>query len=72
MGNVEYVIIGDTTKYKDCLVYVIGTSLESAERVLNRMLTNPNENDKTLIRGYTNLRITAVNKSDCWWNDNCD
>ena len=71
--DVEYVIVGDTPEYKNCLVYVIGLSLEVvAEQVLNRMLNNPNENDKRLIKDHTNLRIEAVDKKDCWWNDNCD
>ena len=62
----------DAEEYKDCLVYVVGTSFENAEQVLKRMLNNPNENDRKLIKGHTNLRITAVDKKDCWWNENCD
>jgi hypothetical protein len=64
----EYIIIGDTKDYSECLVCVCG-SKEYAEEVLQRMLNNPNENDKALIEGHTNLRIKAVEEKDCWWND---
>lgn len=71
--NIEYVIVGDTKEYgNSCLVYVVGTSFENAEQVLNRMLNNPNDNDKKLINEVTNLRIEEVDKKDCWWNENCD
>ena len=33
------------------------------------MLNNPNDNDKALIGDAFNLRIKAVPKEDCWWND---
>lgn len=75
--NVEYVIVGDvivgdTEEYKGCLVCVVGESLENAEQALDRMLNNPNANDKKLIKDHTNLRIAAVDKVDCWWNEYCD
>ena len=70
--NGEYIIIGDTEEYNDCLVYVIGKSFEQAEQVLNRMINNPTDNDKKLIKGHTNLRIKKVNSEDCWWNKDYD
>lgn len=70
--DVEYIIVGDTEKFNDCLVYVIGKSIEDAERVLNRMLNNPTDNDKKLIKDHTNLRIKKVNSEDCWWNKDYD
>lgn len=70
--NIEYVIIGDTEKYDDCLVYAIGESLERAKEILNRILTNPTENDKHISNGMSNLRIEKVGKKDCWWNGHCD
>lgn len=68
----EYVIIGDTEKYNDCLVCVCGGSLEFANSTLNRMLNNPTEHDKLLMNGHTNFRIKEVPEKDCWWNYNCD
>lgn len=68
----EYIIVGHTKYFNDCLVYVIGKSHEDAERVLNRMLNNPTDNDKKLIKDHTNLRIEKVNSEDCWWNNGCD
>lgn len=70
--DVEYIIVGDTEKYKDCLVRVAGKTFEQADQVLNRMLNNPNDNDKKLIKCHTNLRIKEVDSKDCWWNYGCD
>lgn len=42
----EYIIVGDTKDYKDCLIYRCGNNQEYAERVLDRLLNNPNDNDK--------------------------
>ena len=67
----DYVIVGDTKNYKGCLVCVCFTA-ENAEKVLHRMLTNPNEDDKRRMKDHTNLRIERVPKEDCWWHGNCD
>jgi len=68
----DYVIVGDTAQYSGCLVYVCGTSLECANQVLLRMLNNPTDNDKMLMRTHSNLRIERVEEKDCWWHGNCD
>ena len=68
----DYIIIGDTENYKDCLVCVCGTSFERAQAELDRMLNNPTDNDKRIIRGHTNLRIEEVPEEDCWWNGKLD
>ena len=68
----EYIIIGDTDKYEGCLVYVGFHSKESAEQDIQRILTNPTENDKKVTKGHSNLRVKEVNSEDCWWNYNCD
>lgn len=68
----EYIIVGDTKKYKNCLVCLCGCSFERAQEVLNRMLNDPTEDDKRIIDGHTNLRIKEVEKKHCWWNDGCD
>ena len=67
----DFVIIGDTKDYDGCLVCVCGTQ-DHANEVLDRMLNNPNDNDKRLIDGYYNLRVKEVPKEDCWWRGNCD
>ena len=69
--NGDYIIIGDTDRYNDCLVCVAGT-IERANEVLNRMLNNPTEHDKRMMSGHTNFRIKFVEEKYCWWNDNCD
>lgn len=65
----EYIIIGDTKRYNGCLVMICRGNRELAESVLNRMLKNPTENDKVLMKGHKNLRIKPVEEKDQWWND---
>ena len=72
MSDSEYIIKGDVDGLGGGLVYVCGSSLDTAQRSLERMLNNPNENDKKLIARHTNLRIKEVPKEECWWNGNCD
>lgn len=68
----EYIIVGDTENYKDCLIVVCGADKELAETVLKRITENPTNNDKLLIRGYTNIRIEEITPEYCWWNDILD
>jgi len=68
----EYIIVGDTAEYKDCLVYVCGTNRSWAEKVLHRMLTAPDERDKEILKTHSNLRVKEVLAEDCWWRDNLD
>ena len=67
----EYIIVGDTEKFGECLLYICGTK-ENAEKVLDRVINNPTEIDKKLTEGHTNLRIKEVEEKSCWWNYNCD
>lgn len=67
----DYIVIGDTEKYKDCLVYVCGTK-EHAEKVLERMLNDPTETDLLHMQGHSNFRIEEVPKEDCWWRGYLD
>ena len=68
----EYVIAGDTEKFKNCLIYACGTDFKNAEKVLHRMLNNPTENDKREVSKHTNIRIEEIAQEDCWWRYNCD
>lgn len=63
----NYIIVGDTEKYKECLVCVCGNSQTKAQNTLSRMLNNPTENDKELIKGHTNLKVKTVPQDNCWW-----
>ena len=65
----EYIIVGDTEKYDGCLIYTCGTDKSWAEKVLERMLTNPDEQDKQELAKHSNLRVEAVQEKDQWWND---
>ena len=68
----EYLIVGDTKNHKDCLIYRCGNNQEYAERVLDRLLNNPNDDDKFASKGHFNIRLKEVNSSECWWNDTRD
>lgn len=63
----EYIIIGDTKEYMNCLVYTCGTKRETAEKTLAKILANPKA-DETLAR-HSNFRIKEVEEKDQWWND---
>ena len=65
----EYTIIGDTKKYGPCLIYACGKKRETAERVLDRMLNNPNAADIIVMEGHTNIRINEIEEKQAWWND---
>ena len=68
----EYTIVADSNEHKGYLVYVCGRSLEFANKVLDRLLNNPDERDLELRKEFTNFRIEAVEDKDCWWHDYLD
>ena len=68
----EYLIVGDTKYHKDCLIYRCGNNREDAEKVLNRLLNSPNDDDKFVSEGHFNIRLKEVDSSECWWNDTVD
>lgn len=65
----EHIIVGDTKSYKDCLITVVRGDRNVAEKVLERMLYAPTENDLLLMKGHKNLRIKKVEEKEQWWND---
>jgi hypothetical protein len=65
----DYIIVGDTDEYDGCLVYVCSGRKEFAESVLERMLTEPTEQDKRELERFRNLRVEAVEREKAWWND---
>lgn len=67
--KMRYVIVGDTEQYKGCLVMSCGSSKEKAEDTLQRLLSDPDEHDKIMIEGHSNLRVEEVEHKDCWWED---
>lgn len=71
MNEVEYIIVGDSIEhpeYTECLIYTCGKDKEHAENVLNRMLTNPNNNDKIFLKKHRNIKVKEISNKDCWWN----
>lgn len=65
----EYIIVGDTERYKECLVFTCGKNKEHAESVLHKILTNPSKEEAFVIRNMKNLKVIVANGGDCWWND---
>ena len=68
----EYLIVGDTKNYKDCLIYRCGDNRENAEKILNRLLNIPSNDDKIVSKGHFNIKIKKIDDSECWWNDAVD
>ena len=66
---VEYIIVGDTERFNDCLVTVVKGDMQRAEERLEQMLTAPTPNDKILIGNCKNLRIKESAPEKAWWND---
>ena len=72
MSGTEYIVVGDYMvcgKPSECLVTLCGKSIDEANEILHRMLTNPTENDIRLIKDGKNLRIKEVESKTAWWND---
>lgn len=69
---IQYIIEGDTDDFNNCMVMTCGDTYEKAQEVLNRLLVNPNENDKRIIKMHKNLRIESVEDEKAWWLGNCD
>ena len=68
----EYVITAEYPRNGRCLVAVCGKNLEKAKEILNKMKTNPDDNDLRLIKEGKDLMIEEVEDKDCWWNGNLD
>ena len=69
MNDSDFIIVGDTEYFKECLVFVAGKTYDEAEKCLKRMLENPTENDKRLMKGHSNFRIQEVEAAECWWRN---
>lgn len=64
----EYIIVGDTVKFKNCLISCGFKDKEQAKRVLNRMLNNPMYEDECAMKGMNNIHVLEVESKNCWWN----
>lgn len=62
-----YIIIGDSGKFKDCLVKVLyAQSAEQAQTMFQRFLNDPTERCK---KDHKNFRLKPTKKEDEWWRD---
>lgn len=65
----DWVVTG-ISDHGRCLVFVIGRcSKEDAEAELNKMLTDPTDQHKRLMKGHTDFEIKYVEPKECWWRD---
>ena len=69
MRDMGYIIVGDTRSFSDCLITVVDGDRQRAEKVLERMLYAPTDNDLILMKGHNNIRIKETESKDEWWND---
>lgn len=58
----EFIIVGDTAMYQECLVRLAGADYERAKEILEEVKREGKE-------GHTNFKIKEVADKDCWWND---
>lgn len=65
----EYIIVGDTPDWKDCLIYTCGSDEDKAYEYLDRILNYPTENDLKATEGMTNIRVKEAPEETQWWND---
>lgn len=69
----QYVIVGDTEQYKECLVCVLyASNKEIADKRFVEILSSKIEREKYSIPKYSNLKVVEVKDKDCWWFDGCD
>lgn len=59
----EYIIVGDTAEYKECLVYVGGRTMEQAKEMLEKAKQDAHFAD------HSNFQIKETESKDNWWND---
>jgi len=64
-----WIIVGDTDKYEGCLVYTIMGGRDLAEKVLDRIKNNPDDEDRRMMQTHHNFRIEETKPSEEWWND---
>lgn len=68
----EFIIVGDTEKYKECLIFTCGKKLDRAKEVLQECLDGADPHTKHACEGHTNLHIKRVKTANAWWHGNLD
>ena len=59
----EYIIVGDTAEYKECLVYTCGKSKERAKEVLSRRdMTFQTSEEQTMLQAWLFLKMANLRK----------
>jgi hypothetical protein len=59
----EYIIVGDTARYKECLVYIGGRTMEQAQKMLEQAKQDEH------FKNHTNFQIKTTESKENWWND---
>lgn len=68
----EFIIVGDTERFNDCLITPCGKKLDRAKEVLQKCIDQSDENLVRLCRGHSNFRIERIKSADAWWNGYLD
>lgn len=71
MPRTEYIIVGRRPDTVDdyCLISPVGKDKDNAEKILERMIENPDPHDVKLIGRLVDLKLEEVVSKECWWND---
>ena len=75
LQGTEFIIVADYVicgKVEPCLVCLAGKDRAGAEEKLQRIINNPTDNDKALLKDGKNPRIKEVESKECWWNYGTD
>lgn len=67
----NWIVVGDAEvcgKIEECLIRVC-YSKESAEKEVERMLTNPTEQHKRELARHSNIRVKYTGSEPQWWDD---
>ena len=70
----EFIIVGDTVRYPECLMTLHGTNLDRAMEQLKEFRENPDSTRRFTIdnTSMTNCKILVKVSADCWWNQGTD
>lgn len=63
-----WIVVGDTPKYKDCLVMVTHSE-DSAKKLAQQFNEDAEFRAKHRVEDHTNFRPKETEAKDEWWND---
>lgn len=64
-----YIIVGDTERYKECLIKVCSGDKVQAQKSLVKFLSGETEQDRKDLAKHTNIHLMHTDREDEWWAD---